>query len=118
VLKLVYGLNRPYPKGLYRYGPVYGFNDDNNKIPREALGPLTNVGRIGVLPVGNLSSCWESPFLDNQGKVISSGSQCHRKSPFDFGALVFNSSLLGTTILGPSFWKHNGFGREEEYTRS
>ena len=114
VLQLVYGLSRSFPKGLYGHGPVYGLDDDNKILP-ELLSLLTNVRRIGVLPVGNLGSGWESPILDDLGKVTGSDSRWQRKFPFDFGGLAINSSLLGSAISGPSFWKHPGHAGEAEF---
>lgn len=39
----------------------------------------------------------------------------YRKYALDYGSFSFNSTLLGTVISGPMFWKHNDFAGESEF---
>jgi hypothetical protein len=52
---------------------------------------------------------------DDNGKVVGGDSPMLRKFPFDYGAYAFNSSLLGTVISRPSFWKHMSWAGETEF---
>lgn len=116
VLQVVYALSKPGPRGLFRHGPVYGLDDDNKILP-DLLDLLIKVQRVGVVPVGNLAGGrWETPVINaDTGLVTDSDSPFRRKFAFDYGGYVFNSSLLGTLISGPSFWKHTGFAGETEF---
>ena len=118
-MQIVYALSRSKEHGgLMGHGPVYGLDDDN-KILSDILGVLTRVNRVGVFPMGNLGADgWEEPIVDEMGLVIESGSLWQpeeRLYPFDYGGFSFNSSLLGTTISGPMFWKHTDFAGESEF---
>lgn len=111
VLQMVYALSRQSGAGIYGHGPVYGLDDDNKILP-ELLDRITRLERIGVLPVGNLLGGWESPSVDEDlGEVVGAANLL---GSFDYGGLAFNSSLLGTAISGPSFWKWTDFAREGE----
>lgn len=117
VLQVVYAMSRPRPRGLFRHGPVYGLDDDNKLLP-DLLDILIGVQRVGVFPVGNFPhGGWESPAIDEKtGFVAGSTSPLQgRKFAFDYGAYAFNSSLLGTMISGPSFWKHTSWAGETEF---
>ena len=117
VMQVVYALSRPEDKGgLLGAGPVYGLDDDNKMLP-DLLGLLIRVDRIGIVPVGNLGAdAWEAPVVDELGEIVESESLWQfRKYAFDFGGFSFNSSLLGTAISGPMFWKHNDFAGESEF---
>jgi len=117
VLQVVYALSRPRPRGLFRHGPVYGLDDDNMMMP-DLLGILVRVQRVGVFPVGNFPrGDWEIPTVDEKtGFITGSTSPLQgRKFAFDYGAYAINSSLLGTMIPGPSFWKHTSWAGETEF---
>ena len=117
VLQVVYALSRPDAfGGLFGPGPVYGLDDDN-KIQPDLLSMLTKVERVGVLGIGNLGpDMWERPVVNELGELMGSESLWQdRKYPFDYGGFSFNSTLLGTVIAGPMFWKHNDFAGESEF---
>jgi hypothetical protein len=117
VMQVVYALSRPDAfGGLFGPGPVYGLDDDN-KIQPDLMNMLVKVERIGVLGVGNLGpDMWERPVVNELGEVIESESLWNgRKYPFDYGGFCFNSTLLGTVVSGPMFWKHNDFAGESEF---
>ncbi|KAI4148616.1 MAG: hypothetical protein LQ340_005025 [Diploschistes diacapsis] len=119
VMQVAYAMSRPREHGgILGHGPVYGLDDDNRMLP-ELLDMLTRLERVGVLPVGNLGAYgFESPIVDDSGYVIGSGSiwqPATRIFPFDFGGFAFNTSLLGTEISGPAFWKHTEFAGESEF---
>ena len=120
VLQVVYALSRPEASGgLFGHGPVYGLDDDNKVLP-DLLGLLTQVDRIGIVPVGNLGmDSYEEPVVDNLGNIVESeslwGPEWGRKYAFDYGGFSFNSSLLGSVISGPMFWKHQDFAGESEF---
>ncbi|KAF4548486.1 Hypothetical protein D9617_27g044530 [Elsinoe fawcettii] len=104
VLQMVYALTRSGRGGLYGHGPVYGLDDDNLIVPG-LLDRLIRVIRLGVVPVGNLSGGWEKAEVDEDiGEAVG--------GLFDYGSFSYNSTLLGTAISGPSFWKFTGFGGE------
>ncbi|MCJ1479308.1 RNA polymerase II subunit A C-terminal domain phosphatase [Lambiella insularis] len=117
VMQVVYALSRPEDRGgLLGPGPVYGLDDDNKMLP-DLLSLLIKVDRIGIVPVGNLGAdAWEAPVVDELGEIVESESLWQwRKYAFDFGGFSFNSSLLGTAVAGPMFWKHNDFAGESEF---
>ena len=119
VMQVAYAMSRSREHGgILGHGPIYGLDDDNKILP-ELLDMLVRVKRVGVFPVGNLGAYgFESPLVDDSGYVSGSGSlwQPHnRKFPFDFGGFAFNTSLLGTEITGPTFWKHVEFAGESEF---
>ena len=117
VMQVVYALSRPEERGgLLGPGPVYGLDDDNKMLP-DLLGLLVRVDRIGIVPVGNLGAdAWEAPVVDELGEIVESESLWgFRKYAFDFGGFSFNSSILGTAVSGPMFWKHNDFAGESEF---
>ena len=117
VMQVVYALSRPEQRGgLLGPGPVYGLDDDNKMLP-DLLDLLIKVKRIGIVPMGNLGADgYETPVLDELGEVVESESLwSYRKYAFDYGSFSFNSSLLGTVIGGPMFWKHNDFAGESEF---
>ncbi|MCJ1307950.1 Galactosylgalactosylxylosylprotein 3-beta-glucuronosyltransferase 2 [Agyrium rufum] len=117
VMQMVYALSRPEERGgLLGSGPVYGLDDDNKILP-DLLDLLIRVERIGVVPVGNLGATgFEAPIINELGEIIQSESLWQfRKYAFDYGGFSFNSSLLGTAIAGPMFWKHNDFAGESEF---
>lgn len=117
VMQVVYALSRPEDRGgLLGPGPVYGLDDDNKMLP-DLLSLLIKVDRIGIVPVGNLGEdAWEEPVVDELGEIVESESLWPwRKYAFDFGGFSFNSSLLGTAVAGPMFWKHNDFAGESEF---
>ncbi|TKX23061.1 putative glycosyltransferase family 43 protein [Elsinoe australis] len=99
VLQMVYALSRAGTSGLYGHGPVYGLDDDNKILPN-LLDRLIEVVRLGVFPVGNLSGDdgWEKALIDETLSVVVGGL-------FDYGSFTYNSTVLGTLISGPSFWK-------------
>ncbi|KAI1621170.1 nucleotide-diphospho-sugar transferase [Exophiala viscosa] len=113
VLQMVYALSRQGVGGLYGHGPVYGLDDDNKILP-ELLNKITQVVRVGVVPVGNLGFWgWETPDVDKElGEVTHPGNHI---GTFDYGGFAFNSSLLGTAISGPSFWKWTEHAGEREF---
>ena len=118
-MQIVYALSRSKEQGgLFGHGPVYGLDDDNKILP-DILSILTNVNRVGVFPMGNLGADgWEEPTVNEMGQVIESGSLWqpeNRLYAFDYGGFSFNSSLLGTAINGPMFWKHTDFAGESEF---
>ncbi|KAF2755455.1 hypothetical protein EJ05DRAFT_478466 [Pseudovirgaria hyperparasitica] len=114
VLQVAYSLSRPQPRGLLGHGPVYGLDDDNKILP-ELLTLMTKLVRVGVFPVGNLrAGDWEKPTIDD-GVVTGTDSPWQRKFSLDYGAFAFNSTMLGTMISGPSFWKHTGYGGEDQF---
>ena len=116
--QVVYALSRTEENGgLLGHGPVYGLDDDN-KLQPDLLDLLTRVDRIGIVPIGNLGAdMWERPIVDELGSIVESGSpwQDGRKYAFDYGGFAFNSSLLGTIISGPMFWKHSDYAGESEF---
>ena len=117
VMQVVYALSRPEERGgLLGPGPVYGLDDDNKMLP-DLMSLLIKVDRIGIVPVGNLGAdAWEAPVVDELGEIVESESLWQwRKYAFDFGGFSFNSSLLGTAVAGPMFWKHNDFAGESEF---
>ena len=119
VMQVAYAMSRPREHGgILGHGPIYGLDDDNKMLP-ELLDMLVRVERVGVFPVGNLGAYgFESPLVDESGYVSGSGSlwqPFNRKFPFDFGGFAFNTSLLGTEITGPTFWKHIEFAGESEF---
>ena len=119
VMQVAYALSRPREHGgVLGHGPLYGLDDDNKMLP-ELMDMLVRVERVGVLPVGNLGAYgFESPIVDESGYVSGSGSlwqPFNRKFAFDFGGFAFNTSLLGTEITGPTFWKHVEFAGESEF---
>ena len=117
VMQVVYALSRPEERGgLLGPGPVYGLDDDNKILP-DLLDLLIKVNRIGIIPMGNLGADgYETPVLDELGEVVESESLwSYRKYAFDYGSFSFNSTLLGTVISGPMFWKHNDFAGESEF---
>lgn len=117
VMQVVYALSRPEERGgLLGPGPVYGLDDDNKMLP-DLLDLLIKVDRIGIIPMGNLGADgYETPVLDELGEVVESESLwSYRKYAFDYGSFSFNSTLLGTVISGPMFWKHNDFAGESEF---
>jgi len=117
VMQVVYALSRPEERGgLLGPGPVYGLDDDNKMLP-DLLDLLIKVDRIGIIPMGNLGADgYETPVLDELGEVVESESLwSYRKYAFDYGSFSFNSTLLGTVISGPLFWKHNDFAGESEF---
>jgi Glycosyltransferase family 43 len=117
-LQMVHSLARDRAQGgLFGHGPVYGLDDDNKILP-ELLDYLVQVQQIGVLPVGNFGTTdgYEKPILNYIGEVMGSESPWFtRKYPFDYGGFTFNSSLLGTQISGPMFWKHTQYAGESEF---
>jgi hypothetical protein len=116
-MQVVHALSRPLDHGgIIGHGPVYGLDDDNKIVP-ELLSYLTRVDRLGVMPVGNLGADgFEAPIVNDLGEVVDSESLwMFRKYPFDFGGFSFNSSLLGTVVSGPMFWKHQDFAGESEF---
>ena len=117
VMQMVYALSRP-KGGVFGHGPVYGLDDDNKILPG-LLDMLVKVQRVGVFPIGNLGELgFEDPLVDAHGEVVGSGSLWQpqeRRFPFDFGAFAYNSSMLGTQISGPTFWKHIDFAGESEF---
>ena len=119
VMQLAYAMSRPREHGgIFGHGPIYGLDDDNKILP-ELLDMLVKVQRVGVFPVGNLGAYgFEAPIVDESGYVSGSGSlwqPWNRKFPFDYGGFAFNTSLLGTEITGPTFWKHVEFAGESEF---
>ena len=116
-MQVVHALSRPLDHGgILGHGPVYGLDDDNKILP-ELLSYLIKVDRLGVMPVGNLGADgFEAPIVNDLGEVVDSESLwMFRRFPFDFGGFSFNSSLLGTSISGPMFWKHQDFAGESEF---
>ena len=107
VLQTVYALSRPGSAGLYGVGPIYGMDDDNKVIPN-LFDLLTKVVQIGVFPVGNLGPGWETAIVDDDLGAAIGGL-------FDYASFTYNSSLLGTLISGPSFWKHDEWGGEGHF---
>jgi len=117
VMQVAYALSRPEGRGgVLGPGPVYGLDDDNKMLP-DLLDLLIKVDRIGIIPMGNLGADgYETPVLDQLGEVVDSESLwSYRKYAFDYGSFSFNSTLLGTVISGPMFWKHNDFAGESEF---
>lgn len=119
VMQVAHALSRPKEHGgILGHGPVYGLDDDNKILPG-LLDMLVKVEHFGVLPVGNLGAYgFEEPIVDSTGVVVGSGSlwqPSNRKFPFDYGGFSFNTSLLGTQISGPMFWKHTEFAGESEF---
>ena len=119
VMQLAYSMSRPREHGgILGHGPLYGLDDDNKVVP-ELLDMLVKLERVGVFPVGNLGPYgFEAPIVDEDGYVSGSGSlwqPWNRKFPFDYGGFAFNTSLLGTEITGPMFWKHTEFAGESEF---
>ena len=103
--------------GLLGHGPIYGLDDDNKILP-DLLSLLIKVQRIGAFQIGGFetATAWEGPQVDDDtGEVKSSNSPFVRRFGFDYGAFTFNSSLLGTVISGPSFWKWTEWAGETEF---
>jgi hypothetical protein len=117
-LQLIYSLTQTRERGgLLGHGPVYCLDDDNKMAP-ELLGILTRLHRIGVFPVGNfgVKGGYEKPTVSPIGEVMGSNSPWpNRTYPFDNAGYAFNSSLLGTQITGPEFWKFSQYGGESEF---
>ena len=117
-LQLIYTLTKSRQRGgLFGDGPVYCLDDDN-KIVTGLLDLLKKVGHIGVFPVGNfgVKGGYEKPIISPIGEVMGSNSPWkNRTYPFDNAGFAFNSSLLGTKISGPEFWKWNKYGGESEF---
>ncbi|KAF2220361.1 hypothetical protein BDZ85DRAFT_204567 [Elsinoe ampelina] len=109
LFQMIYALTRSGRGGLYGHGPVYGLDDDNKIVPG-LFDKLVKVVRLGVVPVGNLLVGpdlvgFEKAKVDEDiGEAVG--------GLFDYGSFTFNSTLLGTAISGPSFWKHTGWGGE------
>ena len=116
-LQLIHTLTQDRRRGgLFGHGPVYCLDDDNKMLP-ELLTRMTTLERIGVFPVGNFGVVggYEKPLISPIGRVMGSNSPWRRRYPFDNAGFAFNSSLLGTAISGPAYWKWTVYGGESEF---
>lgn len=115
-IAMAYALSRPAGRGLYGSGPVLGVDDDNKVLPN-VFRLITTVRRVGVFPVGNFprDGAWENPIVDKNGIVTGTDSQWQRKFSFDYGGFTYNTTVLGTIVGGPTFFKYENPGGESEF---